>query len=100
MIREYNGNDFDNLIKNKILVDFYANWCGPCKMLSKVIDEISEDINIDILKIDIDKFGGIAKRYGVMSIPTIILFDNNIEIKKNIGLINKEELLYFISGEE
>lgn len=98
MIKNVNEKEFYNEIKEgKTLVDFYANWCGPCKMLSPIIHELSEEItDIKFLKVDIDEESELAEKYDVMSIPTIILFENGVEVKKNIGLISKSELEKFI----
>ena len=85
--------DFNNLIQNKILVDFYADWCGPCKRLGAILEEIND---IDILKVNVDLFQNISNKYGVMSIPTLIIFDKGNEIKKSIGFKTKEELFEFI----
>lgn len=89
------NQDFNELIKDKILVDFYANWCGPCKMLSPVLEEAQNELKV--LKVDTDEFEDIARQYGVMTIPTLILFSNGKEIKRNIGFINQEELEKFLS---
>ena len=67
-------SDFDNLIQGNVLVDFYANWCGPCKMLGPILEEVSD--LIQIVKVDVDNFEEISKKYRVMSIPTIVLFKN------------------------
>lgn len=88
--------DFDNLIKTKAVVDFYATWCGPCKMFGPIFEEASEDNNINFVKLDVDKNDDIARKYGVMTIPTVILFDNGEEVKRHVGLMNKEELEEFI----
>lgn len=85
--------DFNNLIQNKVLVDFYADWCGPCKRLGTILEEIND---IDILKVNVDLFQNISNKYGVMSIPTLIIFDKGNEVKKSIGFKTKEELLEFI----
>lgn len=85
--------DFNNIIQNKVLVDFYADWCGPCKRLGTILEEIND---IDILKVNVDLFQNISNKYGVMSIPTIIIFDKGNEIKKSIGFKTKNELLEFI----
>ena len=91
---KYLDNNFDNEIKNKrILVDFYADWCGPCRMMGTVLENIN---SIDILKVNIDKFPEIAQRYGVMSIPTLSIFENNNLIKTHVGFMNLEELNEFI----
>ena len=88
--------DFDNLIKTKAVVDFYATWCGPCKMFGPIFEEVSEDNNINFVKLDVDKNDDIARKYGVMTIPTVILFDNGEEVKRHVGLMNTEELEEFI----
>ena len=85
--------DFNNLIQDKVLVDFYADWCGPCKRLGAILEEIND---IDILKVNVDLFQNISNKYGVMSIPTLIIFDKGNEIKKSIGFKTKEELIEFI----
>ena len=95
---KYLQNDFDKeLGTNKILVDFYADWCGPCKMLGEVFKEIENEIKIDILKVDVDKFQDIAERYNIFSIPTIYLFENKEIIKKHTGYLNPKELINFIN---
>jgi thioredoxin 1 len=81
--------EFDEIIKGKVLVDFYADWCGPCKMLAPILEEINF---IDVLKVNVDDFPDIATKFGVMSIPTLIKFENNEEVKKVIGFKTKDEL--------
>lgn len=93
---KYLETDFEKEIKDKkILVDFYASWCGPCRMLTEVLEDIED--KIDILKVDVDKFPEIARKYGVMSIPNLILFENNQIIKNQVGFLNENELLDFIN---
>lgn len=91
--------NFNELInKEVVLVDFSATWCGPCKMLSPVIEELScERRDIKFVKVDVDECRDIAKNYGIMSVPTLILFKNGKEIKKNIGFISKEDLNNWIN---
>ena len=82
--------DFNPFINgNLVLVDFYADWCGPCKMLAPVLEKIDF---VDILKVNTDKFPNIASSYGVMSIPTLIFFQNGEEKKKLIGLTSIDDL--------
>ncbi len=90
MIKYLKDENFDEEIKNgKVLVDFYADWCGPCKALGEVLETLE---NVSILKINVDEHQDIAMQFGVMSIPTILLFKDGKQLKKNIGFMNKEEL--------
>ena len=84
-----NVDDFEKVIQNKVLVDFYADWCGPCRMLGPILEELE---NIQILKVNVDNFQEIANKYGVMSIPTLILFNEGKEINKMIGLRSKSDI--------
>ena len=84
-----NMDDFEKIIQNKVLVDFYADWCGPCRMLGPILEELE---NIQILKVNVDNFQEIANKYGVMSIPTLILFNEGKEINKIIGLRSKSDI--------
>ena len=81
-----NEKDYENLIQNgKVLVDFYADWRGPCQMLGPVLEEAQNTVEFTLLKINVDEFPNIARRYGIMSIPTIILFKDGELIKKDLG---------------
>lgn len=80
-----------------VLVDFYADWCGPCKMMSPVVDEIAEEESgIKVCNINIDQAMEIAQKYRVMSIPTFIAFKNGEEAGRQIGAVSKGELLSII----
>lgn len=84
-------NNFNENIKNgTVLVDFYADWCGPCRMLSPILEELSNDFNI--VKVNVDEAPITAQKYGVMSIPTLIVFKDGKEVNKKIGLCSKDEL--------
>lgn len=78
-----------------ILVDFYADWCGPCKMMSPIVEELAEELKgkAKVGKINVDENSDIAVEYNVMSIPTLIVFKNGKEEKRLVGLRDKEELL-------
>lgn len=82
-------DDFELLINNKVIVDFYADWCGPCKMMSRELEQID---SVDIIKIDVDLFQELARTYGVMSIPTLILFEDGKEVRRVIGFRTAEDL--------
>ena len=99
MIKQVNTEEFKNEIKEGIVfVDFFANWCGPCKMLSPVVEQLSEEIkDIKFLKVDVDLANEIAVEYGVMSIPTLIMFKDGKEVAKQIGLMPKDALIDFIN---
>ena len=84
-----NENFEEEVAKEKILVDFYADWCGPCKMMGEVLETME---NIDVLKVNTDEHEDLAMKFGVMSIPTLILFKDGKEVKKQVGMLSKSEL--------
>ena len=90
-----NKEQFNELIKDKVLVDFYAEWCGPCKMLAPNL----EKLDYNILKVDVDKFQDLAISYGVMSVPTLILFKGGKEVNKSIGYLDIDELKEMVGNE-
>ena len=97
---EVNENNFEEeVLKSEklVLIDFYADWCEPCKMLSPIIDEVSnEKDNVKFVRIDVDTNDNLATRYQIMYMPTLIIIKNGEEIDRSIGLINKDELLKFV----
>lgn len=93
--------EFNNEIKTGIvLVDFYATWCGPCKMLSSVIEKVDEEHLIDILKIDVDEIRELAGEYKIYSVPTLIIFEKGKEIKRISGFMSEDELKGWIKDEK
>lgn len=88
------NENFKELIKEKVLVDFYANWCGPCKMIAPELEKANGSIKV--IKVDVDEFEDLAREYGVMSIPTLVLFDNGKEAKRTVGFIDKDKIEKFI----
>jgi len=91
-----NDTNFEKTLKeNKlVLVDFFAQWCGPCKMLAPIIDELSEEYKdkIKIVKVDVDEAQEAAKKFEIMSIPTLIFFDNGGVKDSLMGLVSKDIL--------
>ncbi len=88
--------NFDELIGDGFhLVDFYAEWCGPCKMLGPILEELE---NIDIIKVNVDEHEDLARKYGVMSIPTIIFFKDGEILEQEVGFKSKEELEEMINN--
>ena len=94
-----NAQEFDSEIKEgKVLVDFFATWCGPCKMLSPVLEEVSnENPDLSVLKIDVDEVNELASRYGIQAIPTLILFKDGQRVDVRMGYQNKNQLSAFIN---
>ena len=88
-----NGKEFENEVlksKEKVLVDFYADWCGPCKMLGPIMDELSNDH--EIYKVNVDNSSELAQKYGIMSIPTLLIFDKGELVNKSVGFMSKEQV--------
>ncbi len=79
--------------REPVLIDFYADWCGPCKMLSPIIDEVAqENDDIKVVKVNVDESSDIALEYKVMSIPTLVVIKNGQEVARSIGVIDKSEI--------
>ena len=84
-------DNLDDLVKDgKHLVDFYAEWCGPCKMMSPVLENLED--KIDIIKVDIDKFEELTLKYRIMSVPTLIFFVDGKKEEELIGFRTEEDL--------
>ncbi len=79
--------------KKTVLIDFWASWCGPCKMLSPIVSEVAEEnSDIDVGKINVDEEAELSLEFSIMSIPTLIVFKDGKAVKKSIGLVSKEEI--------
>ena len=94
---ETNEKDFKDLIKEgKVLVDFNATWCGPCRMLKPILDEFSDTTSVKVLSVDVDQNENLAREFNIYSIPCLILFENGVESKRNVGLLSMDDLKDFV----
>lgn len=102
MVNKFTKQNFNEEVKNYkgvVLVDFYADWCGPCKMMSPVVDEIANENEwAKVGKINCDEEIELAEEFGVMSIPTIIIFKNGEIAKTFVGVTPKEEIINALKG--
>ena len=96
MSKLINKEDFSNLVENAndnlVVVDFFASWCGPCRMISPILEEVCEEHNVTMYKVDTDEEGELAQKNGVLALPTVILFKNGKEVDKFVGFKPKEEI--------
>ncbi len=99
-VLEVNNENFEKEVlesERPVLIDFFADWCGPCKMLSPIVEQIAEENDqIKVVKINIDNEQELAVKYGIMSIPTLVVIKNGQESSRSVGLISKEEILELI----
>ena len=96
-----NESDFESDVKEGIVVvDFFASWCGPCRMMGAVLEEVDKELNgkAKIIKVDVDQSQNLARQFGVMSIPTIVVFKDGKQVHKQIGFVPKERLVALISN--
>ncbi len=95
MVKEINTQNFDEEVKDGlVLVDLYATWCGPCKMLSPIVDEVSEEVaGLKTFKVDVDESPEIAERYNVASIPTLLVLENGDLKNVSVGYVPKQKIL-------
>lgn len=88
-----NKNNFKELINNKVIVDFYADWCGPCKAYAPIVEAFAaENEDIKVVKVNVDDSEDLAIKYNAMSIPTTVVIKNGKEVNRAIGIISKSNL--------
>lgn len=97
MIKEITKSDFETEVlksDKKVLVDFNAEWCGPCQMLHPILEELSkENENIKIVSVNIDDEEELSEKYSVISIPCLVVFENGEEKKRDFGMMSKKKIL-------
>lgn len=100
-LKHINSKEFEVEVKKSkkpVIVDFFATWCGPCKMLSPILESIADtEKDVKILKVDIDENMDLAQKFGIMSVPTLMLFKDGEEYGREIGLKSKQDLEDIIS---
>ena len=96
MLIQGSEETFESLINDKlVLVDFYADWCGPCKALGPILEELD---NIKIIKMNVDQCPNITKKLGIMTIPTLIMFKDSKKIDSKVGLISKDAITTWLNS--
>ena len=96
-----NVKEFDEILANNtsVVVDFYADWCGPCKMLAPVFEEVANEIEgVSFVKVNVDENIEVAQRYGITTIPTLLAFKNGEKVEQSVGYVPKPNLVKFVSS--
>lgn len=96
-VLEVTSNEFEKEIlksEKPVLVDFYADWCGPCKMLAPIVEQVATENNdVKVCRINVDEAQDLAVEYGIMSIPTLVVIKNGKEANRAVGVLGKDEIL-------
>ncbi|MFZ9677778.1 MAG: thioredoxin TrxA [Quisquiliibacterium sp.] len=102
-IKHISDSSFDqDVLKSDtpVLVDFWAEWCGPCKMIAPILDEVSRDYDgrLQVAKVNVDENQALPAKFGVRGIPTLILFKNGAQVATKVGAVSKSQLTLFIDS--
>ena len=99
-MKQINEKNFaQETASGRVLVDFFATWCGPCRMQTVVLEEVAaEHPEINIVKVDVDENPALARKFGIMSIPTLVLLEDGELAKKHVGLLQNEDLINFYNS--
>lgn len=93
-----NNSNFDKTVERGLtLIDFYAEWCGPCKMIAPVLEELASSENLNVVKINVDSERELAEKYNIMSIPTLMIFKDGNAVSTKMGFQSKEMLTNWIN---
>lgn len=94
-----NKDNFDKEVlkyEGTVIVDFYGTWCMPCKMLAPIVDKVVEENNIKLAKVDVDDNEDLVRQYGIMSVPTLLIFKNGEKIATSTGVVSENRILELI----
>ena len=98
MVKKLNEAQFETIKQDQLaVVDFSATWCGPCRMLAPILEEIAEELEgqMNFYNVDVDESSNLAMQYGIMSVPSIVVFKNGEKVAQSVGVQPKEKLLAF-----
>lgn len=101
MVTVLTKENFDDEVlgcEGKVLVDFWTQWCAPCMMLSPIVDEVAQELDdVKVCKVNCDESRELAESFGIMSIPTLLVFENGEIVNKSIGLVEKSDILSLLA---
>lgn len=103
MVKKLNEAQFETIKQDQLaVVDFSATWCGPCRMLAPILEEIAEELEgqMNFYNVDVDESSNLAMQYGIMSVPSIVVFKNGEKVAQSIGVQPKEKLRAFFKEQQ